>query len=273
MVCADSIRRRLGLAFVVVLVPTIALAADRKASKASPAGEPVEMFRAIESGQIAVRLIPKDYTQATLFVTNKTKQPLSVQLPAAFAGVPALAQWGQFAPPQNQQNQQPADQNASQRLGLMADPFAAMQQGQGQNRGNQRNGQQQMRRGLFNIPPEAVGKIKLTALCLDHGKPNPRPAIPYEVRPLESVTTDATVTELCSLLGRKEITRQVAQLGAWHLMNGLSWEKLAAEREPGLFGGTPRHNRADIEAAKKAVAKAAQLVKERSPSSAVTSAE
>jgi hypothetical protein len=269
MVCAKSIRRRLLVWSVALLVPAVALAAGRKPANSAPAGETVEMFRAIESGQITVKLIPKDSTAATLFVTNKTKQPLGVQLPAAFAGVPALAQFAPFGPQQNQQNQQPADPNANQRVAAMADPFAPNQQRPG---GNLFNRQGNNRRGLFNIPPEAVGKIKLVALCLDHGKPNPRATIPYDVRPLESVTTDATVAELCSLLGRKEITRQVAQLGAWHLANGLTWEKLAGERDPGLFGGTPRYLRTDIEAAKKAVAKATQLVKEHGPSTALTSA-
>lgn len=264
MVCANPVRRCLGLTFIALLIPAAALAADRKAAKVTAPAETLEMFRAIEDGQIAVRLIPKDYTQATLFVTNKTKQPLNVQLPAAFAGVPALAQWPAMPAPQTQQ---PADPNANQRVALMPDPFGNAQQRPGQ---NQRNGLPQLRRGQFNIPPEAVGKIKLVSLCLDHGKPSPRPAVPYAIRPLESVTTDATMTELCAMLGRNEVARQVAQLGAWHLANSLSWESLAAERDPGLFGGTPRYNRADIEAARKAVTKAGQLIKERSPSSGAT---
>jgi hypothetical protein len=272
MVCAHAIRRCLLLAFIVVLVPAVASAAGRKPAKAAPAGETVEMFRAIESGQISVRMIPKDATEATLFITNKTKQPLGVQLPAAFAGVPVLAQLGlpPFGPqPGFQQQQQQTGQNASQQMALLPDPFAALQQrGPGRGQFNFR----QNRRGFFNIPPEGVGKIKLVGLCLDHGKPNPRAAIPYEVRPLESVTADPTVKELCEMLGRQEITRQVAQLGAWHLVDGLSWQNLAAERDPGFLGGTPRYLRTDIEAARKAVAKAAESVKGHgAPSDVVSS--
>ena len=96
--------------------------------------------------------------------------------------------------------------------------------------------------------------------------------MPYDVRPLESVTADPTVKELCEMLGRGEISRQVAQLGAWHLVNSLTWQSLAAERDPGFLGGTPRYLRTDIEAARRAVAKAAETLKQRgTQSSAVSS--
>ena len=52
----------------------------------------VELFSAIKAGDLQVKFIPKDATQATLIVENKTKKPLRIALPSAFAGVPALAQ-------------------------------------------------------------------------------------------------------------------------------------------------------------------------------------
>ena len=59
-----------------------------------PGDKTVDMFEAIENGDIAVQLIPKDSTQCRVLIRNKTDQPLNVKLPEAFAGVPALAQAG-----------------------------------------------------------------------------------------------------------------------------------------------------------------------------------
>jgi len=88
----------LVLAVVLVLVPAMAFAADRgkvpKPGEFNPDHETVEMFAGIESGQIAVKLIPKDATQCRVLIENKTKQPLNVKLPEVFASVPVLAQFG-----------------------------------------------------------------------------------------------------------------------------------------------------------------------------------
>ena len=54
----------------------------------------VEMFAAMKSGEIDVKFIPKDDREARVMFKNKTKRPLSVRLPAAFAAVPVLAQRG-----------------------------------------------------------------------------------------------------------------------------------------------------------------------------------
>ena len=42
--------------------------------------------------KIEVQLIPRDASQCRLLITNKTDRPLSVKMPASFAGVPVLAQ-------------------------------------------------------------------------------------------------------------------------------------------------------------------------------------
>ena len=57
-----------------------------------PRGEGVDLFAAVAQQQIEVQLIPRDPSQCRLFISNKTDKPLSVKLPASFAGVPVLAQ-------------------------------------------------------------------------------------------------------------------------------------------------------------------------------------
>ncbi|MGD9128376.1 MAG: hypothetical protein PVH19_13445 [Planctomycetia bacterium] len=84
--------------------------------------------------------------------------------------------------------------------------------------------------GMFNIPAEAVGDVKVAAVCLEHGKPDPNPHIPYTIQPIESFTDSKEVKVLCQILGEGKVTQHVAQAAAWHLSNNMSWEELAAKR-------------------------------------------
>src|SRR5262245_12767634 len=72
-------------------VPLALLAAD-PAPKAPPTS--IGLFEGMESGDIEVKVIPKDSTEGTITIANKTKKPLTIKLPEAFAGVPVLAQGG-----------------------------------------------------------------------------------------------------------------------------------------------------------------------------------
>ena len=70
-----------------------AAAADKNAADDSgPA--PVDLFQAMDDGQAEVTFIAKNDHAGRVILTNKTKQPLNLRLPEAFAGVPVLAQFG-----------------------------------------------------------------------------------------------------------------------------------------------------------------------------------
>jgi hypothetical protein len=118
---------------------------------------------------------------------------------------------------------------------------------------------------LFNVAPEQVAKLPLTAVCLDYGKPTPRAAMKYEVKPIASVTDKEGVAEVCEMLGRGEIGQSVAQLAAWHLNNGLSWEKLSHLQQRGALGMVPTYTSRQIAAAKQAVEKACKTAQEHRP--------
>ena len=247
-------------------LPVVLVADERTPRKARPQAEAVEIFAGIDNGQLEVQLIAASSAKCTLLVTNTTDKPLSVQLPPALAGVPVLAQ--QLGPFNDQfdfdrNNRQ--DRNTPQPIGIgpgpMMNNFRNPMMNIMPNRGwNMNPGVQ------FNIPPEKVGKLKLPAVCLEHGLPNPRPKIKYELRPIESVTEKAGIAELCALLGRKEIPQRVAQLAAWHINNDMSWEKLAGLRKRASLGTQPMYPRREIQAGKKAAEKAIELAKESRPS-------
>ena len=57
--------------------------------------------------------------------------------------------------------------------------------------------------GMMYVAPEKVESLKVPTVCLEHGKAEPRPTVPYEIRPLESFTNRPAVKELCRMLGHR----------------------------------------------------------------------
>ena len=53
-----------------------------------------DLFEAESRQLVSLRYIPNDAKSAQIIVTNRTKRPLTLRLPAAFAGIPILAQMG-----------------------------------------------------------------------------------------------------------------------------------------------------------------------------------
>ena len=89
-------RGRIFLTGLCLLALPMLMAAKPSSSRIFKGAEQVEMFSAIEAGDIEVKLIPKDATQSTILFKNLTKKPLRIEVPAAFAGVPVLAQADDF---------------------------------------------------------------------------------------------------------------------------------------------------------------------------------
>lgn len=246
---------------VLLLIPAVLPAADRTPAKPLPKGEPVEIFAAVEKGQIEVQLIPRDSTRCNLLVKNKTDKPLNVILPQAFAGVPVLAQVqdgiGLLGDDRLFDNAR-----APQILGI--GPGLNNWRGPGlMNVGPQNFGRPNAPQGLlFNVAPEKVGRMRLTSVCLEYGKPDPRPRFKYQIKPIESVTDKPAVVELCAMLGRGEIGQRPAQLAAWHLSNAMSWQQLASFREKLTLGTRPTYSRQELQAGQKAAERAIELAKQ-----------
>jgi len=196
-----SSRRTMTAVGLVLSAAVIGFSANAAEKVAQPAKQ-VEFFEAIKAGDIAVKLIPKDAKEANVIIENKAKQPLEIKLPDAFAGVPVLAQFGGMG-------------------GMGGGGMGGMGMGG----------------GFFSVGPDKVGKIKVTTVCLEHGKQDPNPRIPYEIRPIETFTQDQRVIEVCKMLGRGELAQNVAQAAAWHLGNGLTWDELAAKDRVKLSNG------------------------------------
>ena len=213
------------LVAALLILPAQANCADPASSNtADPSGNSVEMFAGIQQGIISVKVILKDSTQCRILIENKTDKPLSVKLPAAFGATPVLAQ-------------------------AAAGGAAKAPQPVGGGGGGGMGGMGGGGMGMMNLLPEKVGQIKATTVCLEHGKGEPYAKIPYEIRPIETVTAKPEVQELCRALG-DGINQRVAQIVAWHFNNNMTWEQLAAKQYRfANGGGTPYFSSDEIKAA------------------------
>ncbi|NDC64232.1 MAG: hypothetical protein EBZ59_09685, partial [Planctomycetia bacterium] len=55
---------------------------------------PPTILEAEARGIVTIKYIPNDSRSAQIIVTNRSRRPATLRLPAAFAGVPVLAQLG-----------------------------------------------------------------------------------------------------------------------------------------------------------------------------------
>ncbi|MGE0606473.1 MAG: hypothetical protein AB7O62_05040 [Pirellulales bacterium] len=205
-----------------------------KLGEFNPDHETIEFFEAMDSGEIEVKFIPRDSTEANVIIRNKTDKPFNVKLPGAFAGVPVLAQFGGGG-------------------GMGGGGMGGGGMGGGGNQGGG-GGMGGMGMGgggmggggmgggggggFFNVPAQKVGKFRVPFMCLEHGKKDPRPGVPYKIIPIEQFTTNTSVHQLCTMLGQGNLNQRAAQVAAWHLANDMSFEELAAKRIERLDGSS-----------------------------------
>jgi len=216
--------------------------------------ESVEMFAAMQNGDIEVKLIPNNDKEANVIITNKTKRPLSVRLPEAFAGVPILAQDGLGGLGRGGGD---GDNNNN-------DPNQALGGGLGGGGLGGGLGGGGFGGGAFNIAPEKVGKLKVACVCLEHGKKDPNPRVPYAIKPIASFTKDPKVHEILKLLAAGKINQRIAQAATWHFANRMSWEQLAAKKIDRLGRpDEPYFNRAELQGAVHLAALVERAVKDK----------
>ncbi len=213
-----STLRTAMFAATLLAVASVGLAAESVKS-IKPTANVVELFTALEDGDIEVKLIPKDDKGGNIMIKNKTDKPLTIKVPEAFAGVPVLAQG--FGCPCGGLGGCPGGgggggQNQGFGGGMMGGGMGGMGMGG-------------MGGGFFNVAPDKAAKIKFAAVCLDHGLEDPNPRIEYKLVPIDEYAKDPAITEVIKLMVAGKLDQHSAQAAAWHLQNGLSWEELATK--------------------------------------------
>ena len=112
--------------------------------------------------------------------------------------------------------------------------------------------------------PEKVGDLKVGLVCLEHGKKDPRAAIPYEIRPIASFTSDTSVHEMLKLFGQGQIDQRSAQAAAWHLASKMSWQELKDKQVIRATGKRyPWFSQDELKRAAALVSASHQLAKDR----------
>lgn len=209
-------------------------AEQRRLSKISKTATPeagfeaVEMFSAMETGDVEVIIKARSASDSNILVKNTTDRPLSVQMPATFSAVPVLRQFG--------------GGGGLGGGGLGGGGLGGGGLGGGQGIGGGLGGGiggggfgggggglggGGLGGGAFNIPPGKVGKIGVRTVCLEHGKTDPKSYIDYKIQPLEKLNDDPKIAEMMGMLANDEIAQPVAQAAAWHVTDNKSWEELS----------------------------------------------
>ena len=238
--------------------------ASASSASASVSGVP-DLFEAEERQLVSLRYIPNDAKSAQIIVINRTRRPLTLRLPAAFAGVPVLAQMGGMGGMGGGGNQ-----GGFAAGGIGGGPQttgggAGGMGGQGMN--GMGGGGMGGGGGAFSIPPERSRTFRVPTVCLEYGKREPSSRMPYKLSRTETFSSDPKLAVVLESLGRGELPQKVAQAAAWHIANGLTWEKLAAEKidHAGGIPDEPYISQAELVAAHRVVAVATQEALRRQP--------
>jgi hypothetical protein len=217
------------VAFALLPGDAFAVKRGKRSAKSPEKFKQVEFFDGMKSGEIEVRFIPQDSRSANVLITNKTEQPLTIKLPAAFAGIPVLAQFeggggGMGMGGMGGMGGGGMGMGGGQGMGGGMGGGGGFGGGMGGFGGGGMGG---MGGGFFNVGADKVGKIKATTVCLEHGKDEPNPRMKYVIAPISQLTKDPRVIEVCKMVGRGEIPQNTAQAAAWHLTDDLTWQELA----------------------------------------------
>lgn len=242
----------------------VAVESSSAATSASATTVP-DLLEAEERQLVSLRYIPNDAKSAQIIVTNRTRRPLTLRLPAAFAGIPVLAQMGGMG------GGGMGGQAGFGAGGIGGGPQATGGGGgglggQGMN-GMGGGGMGMGGGGAFSIPPEKTRVFRVPTVCLEYGKREPSSRMPYTIARVDSFSSDPKLAFVLESLGRGELSQKVAQAAAWHISNGLSWEKLAAEKIDHAGGNPdePYFSPTELMAAHRLVAVATQESLRRRP--------
>ena len=246
-----------------------AVAAESASATSTSASGVPDLFEAEAQQLVSLRYIPNNAKSAQIIVTNRTRRPLTLRLPDAFAGIPVLAQMGGMG------GMGGGNQGGFAAGGIGGGPQttaggAGGLGGQGMNgmggggmgMGGGGGG------GAFSIPPERSRTFRVPTVCVEYGKHEPSSRMPYKLTKSETFSSDPKLTYVLESLGRGELSQKVAQAASWHIANGLTWEKLAAEKidHAGGIPDEPYFSQAELVMAYRLVAVATEEARRRQPS-------
>lgn len=214
----------------------------------------VGLFDAMDQGLVEVKLSPKGSLESNLSVKNLSSQPLRIDMPSAFAGVPVVAQFGMMGPGMggppmggmgfgNRGDNRRNDPLGGRGGGL--ERGAGGLGGRGGGTSSSGGGNQSIGGGMgggggfggrgggmgggWLVAPEKTVREKVRTVCLEHGKKDPRGGQDYALVPIETVSTNKTTRALCEMLGNDDVDQMALQAAVWNQESGIPMEELASK--------------------------------------------
>ncbi|MCA9076776.1 MAG: hypothetical protein KDA93_17250 [Planctomycetaceae bacterium] len=219
-----------------------------------PNAKHIELFDGIESDALSAKMIPKNALGGNLLIENKTDQPLTVEMPDSIVGVHVLGQFGNSGGGGGFGGNGGSGGGGQSTGGGTGGGGGGFSGGGGGNDGG----------GFFSIPPERTIRVPYQSVCLEHGKPDPRPKMNYQLVRTEEFTQDPVLQELLKLVAQQKIHPDIAQAAAWHLADNMSWEELAQLKHDRLgVPDTATFSYEQLRVAQSVVSTATRLAKER----------
>ena len=203
------------------------LATISKTQTAAEGFEAVEMFAAMETGEVEVTIKARSAIDSNILVKNNSDRPLSVLMPETFSAVPALRQFGGGGGGLGGGGLGGGRGGGGLGGGQGIGGGFGGGGGGGGFGGGGLGGGRGGGGGAFNIPPGKVGKVGVKTVCLEHGKKDPKSFIEYKIQPLSTLNDDPKIAEMMSMLANDEIAQPVAQAAAWNVTDDKSWQELS----------------------------------------------
>jgi hypothetical protein len=177
------------------------------------------LFQAVDQGLVEAKLIPEDSSAGTVRIENKTGKSLRVTLPEAFVAVPLLSDEDRYAPRPQTLGGSFSEESQGKHPAVAPDSV------------NTTPGTlPRDDRRVLDVPAEEPGRVSAATVCLNPGLPEPSASIDYALRPMESLTQNAALYELCRMLGKQGIQQKAVQAAAWNIHNRLSWDAMSSMR-------------------------------------------
>ena len=215
----------------------------------------IDLFDGIDNEELGVKMVAMNAQGGNLLIENKTDQPLTVDMPESLVGMHVLAQFGGggggFGGGGAGGGGGGGQSTGGGTSGGGGSGFSG---GGGGNGGG----------GFFSIPPERTIKVPYKSVCLEHGKPEPKPRMNYQVVRTEEFTQDPVLQELLTLVAQQKIHPQIAQAAAWHLADEMTWEELSQLKYDRVGApDVPKFSYQQLLAAQSLVSTAHRLASER----------
>jgi len=204
--------------------------------KYNPEAETIDdLFVAMESGKVDVKIVAKSSKGGNVLITNNESKPLNVKLPETFLAVQVLKQGAGGL----------GGGLGGGGLGGGGGGGGGGQTsgggggGQGGGLGGQGGGGGGGGAGFFSVPPEKTVYVSYTSVCLEHGKAEPAPRMEYKMVKTDELVKDPVLKELLKFVATGRVNQQAGQAAAWHLADKMSWQQLASKSVKHLGGAPP----------------------------------